>query len=288
MRTTVNLLILNNAVADLLTTLVGGMELMNTILNNSAWIQGFIGDLICKFVFCCMYAGSISSLDSLLAISIDRYLAVTRPLQYKATTGYLKYVIYMIWLFSFLVGGIVMFTYGLDNSSGENKCTFISKRIAGTICVCTNNAVPLVIMATLYTLIGCFLCTRRVPGQTNRDIQTAMKATKMMVAVMLVFLVSWTPSILVDCVTWVSLKPKTNLHAITPIPVYYLFVVSHGFLNLCVYVKLNEKFRKGFFEIPESMGCKTRRSVQQGYSESRGDIELGQVNQRRESCRKNN
>lgn len=274
MRTMANLLIMNMAISDLCSTLVGGAEILNNLLNSSGWIGGFIGDVTCKLTFCTIYASGLSSLYSLLAISVDRFLAVKKPLQHKARVSCLKYVITSIWLVSFAIGGIVMFSFGLknDSSTGPN-CTFVSVIVAGTICICTSFTVSFITMTILYIIIGVLLFTRKIPGETtNRDRQTAIKATIMMVAVMLVFLISWTPAMLVDCVVWTHLYLPSTI----PIAVIYILTACHGFLNLCIYVKLNEKFRKGFLEILRSLACRPVRSVQPTSNEVLG---LGQINQ---------
>lgn len=276
MCTTVNLLISNMAISDLCSTLIGGAEILNNLLNISRWIGGFTGDVTCKLMFCFIYASCLSSLHTLLAISIDRFLAVKKPLQHKATgVGYLKYVITLIWLVSFALGAsVVMFSFGLKK--GEPRCTFIMVTISGTIPVCTSYATSFIVMTILYTLIGILLYTRKIPGQpAKRDRQTAIKATIMMFAVMMVFLVSWTPSMFMDCMVW---APLEFLPSTVPLPVFYMLVACHGFFNLCIYVKLNEKFRKGFLEIVQSLSCRPGRNVHHRQPVNNEVVVLGQLN----------
>ena len=101
MKTSTNCLIMNLAVCDILTTLLLTPTFTRRIFLGGRWFGGDIGRVTCNIV---EYGNSFPiycSLLNLVAIAIDRCLAVTRPLSYKLSSKWLvKISIPVIWLIS--------------------------------------------------------------------------------------------------------------------------------------------------------------------------------------------
>ena len=101
MKTSTNCLIMNLAVCDILTTLLLTPTFTRRIFLGGRWFGGDIGRVTCKIV---EYGNSFPiycSLLNLVAIAIDRCLAITRPLSYKLSSKWLvKISIPVIWLIS--------------------------------------------------------------------------------------------------------------------------------------------------------------------------------------------
>lgn len=104
MHTTTNYLLLNLAVADLLTLLLcpGLYDFALTKVR----LEGFSGDLVCK-----LFAGNAivpitinSAVLTVCTISVERYLALLRPFQsnLRISEDKVKYVIAALWFLAFL------------------------------------------------------------------------------------------------------------------------------------------------------------------------------------------
>ena len=104
MRTSTNCLIMNLAFCDFLISLLQTPHLIKQLYIGKIWFGGAAGKVLCKSY---TFGGSVllnSSVYSLVAIAIDRFLAVTRPLTHKTTSKLvLKIGILLIWIVSTLL-----------------------------------------------------------------------------------------------------------------------------------------------------------------------------------------
>ena len=123
MHTTTNYLLMNLAVADLLTLLLcpGLYDFALTKVR----LQGFTGDLICK-----LFAGNAvvpitinAAVLTVCTIAVERYMALVKPFRTaKLTKESVKYVIAVLWIFALLscIPDIQANTY--DISSSKYPC----------------------------------------------------------------------------------------------------------------------------------------------------------------------
>lgn len=126
MRTSTNCLIMNLAFCDFLISLLQTPHLIKQLYIGKTWFGGTAGKVLCKSY---TFGGSVllnSSVYSLVAIAIDRFLAVTRPLTHKMTSKLvLKIGILLLWLVSTLLSLRLVISsrihYGAD---GTPNCTF--------------------------------------------------------------------------------------------------------------------------------------------------------------------
>ncbi|KAH8860680.1 5-hydroxytryptamine receptor 1 [Schistosoma japonicum] len=91
-----------------------------------------------------------ASILNLCAISIDRYLAITRPLRYaaKRTPKRMMVMIILVWLFSALISIPPMFGFKEPFISGT--CEYSSNIIYQTYATCGAFYIPLIVMLILY------------------------------------------------------------------------------------------------------------------------------------------
>lgn len=103
MKTTINYLILNQACADLLITL---LELMNAIHNSSfsqLWFGGIGGLITCKFFKASFLILPFFSVWLLVFIAFERYYAVILPLRLLSISQNLKKTVVLLWVWSFVL-----------------------------------------------------------------------------------------------------------------------------------------------------------------------------------------
>lgn len=165
LRTPSNFLIVSLAVSDLLVGILvipitTVAELMQT------WALGeAMCDMYISFdVFMCT-----ASILNLCAISIDRYLAITRPLQYasKRTPKRMLLMIAVVWVASALISIPPMF--GFKEEFIPGSCEYSENFIYQIYATCGAFYIPLIVMLVLYGRI--FVLARRMAQEDARQMR---------------------------------------------------------------------------------------------------------------------
>ncbi|CAH8437975.1 unnamed protein product [Dicrocoelium dendriticum] len=167
LRTPSNFLIVSLAVSDLLVGILvipitTVAELMQT------WALGeAMCDMYISFdVFMCT-----ASILNLCAISIDRYLAITRPLQYaaKRTPKRMLIMIAVVWVASALISIPPMF--GFKEEFIPGKCEYSENFIYQIYATCGAFYIPLLVMLVLYGRI--FMLARHMAQEDARQMRVS-------------------------------------------------------------------------------------------------------------------
>jgi len=72
----------------------------NVFFTVSAWI---LGEWLCQFVSYLQGVSVSASIDTLIAIAIERYLAICHPMKCQISTRVCRILILIIWTFSFAI-----------------------------------------------------------------------------------------------------------------------------------------------------------------------------------------
>ncbi len=250
MKTTTNYLILNQACADLLITMT---YLVNSLIpysfaSGSRWFGGFLGQITCKLFALFIFLPPFFSPWILVAIAVDRFYAVTRPLRSSPLSRHLKKIIVLLWAWS------AVSSTDVNDLLVENKeyyyCNFTTKWITFQFILAVfNAALPLLIMTVLYTIVCRKLWSREIPGEgTNQNqgqaeaIKTARKVTQLMVVILFLFVLCWFPySIYVALHIWVHITVDSSFFLFL-----ILLMVAYSGINPYIYLTFNQKFRHAF------------------------------------------
>ena len=103
MKSTTYLLILNMACGDLVISTCTGVMLIRYLLFTSVWPLGRFGILLCKTSLYIALVSFLACFFSLVGITVDRFMAVSRPLKHKPCSKWTKIAIPVIWATSFLL-----------------------------------------------------------------------------------------------------------------------------------------------------------------------------------------
>ena len=203
MKTTTNHLILNQACADILITVI---YLLNTvhISYQRLWFGGLIGLITCKLFLSSFPVVQIFSVWLLVAIAVDRFYAVTRPLRRSLISRNLKKVILVLWMWCIACSLNIFVNVQIDKVKESFYCEPVIQlrkdSELNTFSMVSNIVLPLLVIIILYTIICIKLWSRKVPGeggsQNQRQaeaLETARKVTRMMIAVVILFLLCWLP-----------------------------------------------------------------------------------------------
>lgn len=184
-------------------------------------------------------------------MSIDRFVAVVKPLSYKQSKRGQKLSIFAVWLASLLVP----LHHIINNAKliqNDSACDIIDSEKDTYFLLVAAYIVPHVVMIVLYVWIAIKLYMRRVPGEHSRSSsnqhnqnarETAIKVTKMIFCILIAFNVCWAPLFFL----YIG-RPlhKELVFGVSEGAVSKIFVISNGICNTIIYAIFNANFRKAF------------------------------------------
>nr|XP_033486431.1 trace amine-associated receptor 13c-like [Epinephelus lanceolatus] len=147
LHTTTNLLLLCLAVSDFLVGLV--VMPADIILADNCW---FLGDLVCAVYYLLPFIIVSASAESMVLISVDRYVAICYPLHYpnKVTLKRVRVCVCLCWIYSLIISIVILYDHlkkpGRYNSC-HGECVF---DIAGDVDLVLNFIIPIFIIIILY------------------------------------------------------------------------------------------------------------------------------------------
>ncbi|XP_068724583.1 QRFP-like peptide receptor [Montipora capricornis] len=264
MRTTTNLLIVNMAVSDLLVPVFAMPRAsVEIFFGNLRWlIGGAFGEALCKVTAFLQDISTAVSVQSLVAISVDRFYAVWFPIKAARIKPRIKLVTSLIWFTSAIIH--LPYLYGFKTVSiGDKTYCFVSwprpiTKIVFLLLIILIFIVPLVVITTLYSLI-----VKKIRGQTFYGVRNLVvhfsrekrnrNILKMSVVIVMVFFLSMSPFVVylfIDIFSNGRACLSKNFRFISQ----YL-VHCNGFLNFVTYFTFNKSYRRGFSAILSRVVC---------------------------------
>ncbi|RXM32629.1 Neuromedin-K receptor [Acipenser ruthenus] len=254
MRTVTNYLIVNLAFSD------ASMAVFNTVFNFVYAIHNdwYFGVGFCRFINSFPITAIFSSICSMTAIAIDRYMAIIHPLKPRLSSTITKVMIAVIWLVAFSLTfpqcyyakTIVYDTRTIclvdwpGDFGGKHQLTY---QIAVIILI---YLLPLLVMLVTYSIVGVTLWGGEIPGASSEhyqnQIQAKRKVVKMMIVVVVTFALCWLPF----HVYFMLGSFNSDIYKQKYIQQVYLAIfwlaMSSTMYNPIIYYCLNQRFRSGF------------------------------------------
>lgn len=267
LQTITNFFLVSLAVADIA---VGVLAIPFAIAISTGFCSNFYG---CLFIACFVLVLTQSSIFSLLAIAIDRYIAIKIPLRYNSlvTGKRARGIIAICWLLSIIIGLTPMMGWHRPEDSeppipsptppcpaGRMNCLFesvvhMSYMVYFNFFGCV--LVPLLFMFGIYLCI--FMAARHqlklieikvVHGEKSRStLQKEVQAAKSLAIIVGLFAVCWLPLHLINCFTLFCPKCKRP-----PLWAFnFAILLSHGnsVINPFIYAYRIREFRRTFHKI---------------------------------------
>uniref|UniRef100_A0A9J8AZG5 Opsin 4xb n=2 Tax=Cyprinus carpio TaxID=7962 RepID=A0A9J8AZG5_CYPCA len=270
LRSLPNYFIVNLAVSDFLMAITQSpMFFINCLFKE--WMFGELG---CKIYAFCGALFGITSMINLLAISIDRYVVITKPLQtiQWSSKRRTSLAILCIWLYSLawslapLIGWSSYIPEGLMTS-----CTWdytspspANKSYTMMLC-CFVFFIPLAII--LYCYLFMFLSVRRASRDLERlssqkssfvkqqSMRSEWKLAKIAAVVIVVYVLSWSPYACVTLIAWAG-----HANILTPYSKTLPAVIakSSAIYNPFIYAIIHTKYRATLAEKVPGLSCLSR------------------------------
>ena len=263
-----NMFIAALAVADLITSIaIIPIPLLSRAPQNA------IGSFYCKVVFSSnvMWISIVASICTLTTLSVERYVAVRFPNQYKRifTQKNTVIIIACIWLF-----GFVLNTFGYYETfvvGGQCVHIIVSvnfQRFLGVAIFLVEYLIPMIIMLatnirTIQLLQKQANAFRGNDGK-NTPAVTMLRARRrvvyMLLVVIIAFIICWSP----DQVAFLGFNLGIVPFEFAFGDVYRAFIAlafSNSCLNPAIYIITNRNFRQAFFDLLPSLNRSSASST---------------------------
>ena len=261
MRTTTNYLIANMAASDLLISAFAvPRELAQIFAGSKIWLlDGLAGSISCKLVYFLQDISTAVSIQSLVAIAVDRYQGVVFPFRPPVITSKVcKVIIVVIWMVAMGLHGTYFYTARLVKTGQKWSCTFCwapkfeehtQERYFLFLSIFLI-FLPLIVILTLYALIVIELKkkdptengTSRIRRQRQKENRAIVNKILIIVFLFMLCIFPLTILGLVHYFLWDGRDTCATRKLFTAMK--FMFY-SNASLNPWVYIILNERYRKG-------------------------------------------
>nr|XP_029510757.1 melanopsin-B-like [Oncorhynchus nerka] len=269
LRTPPNYFIMNLAVSDFLMAVTQSPIFFVNCLYKE-WVFGETG---CKMYAFCGALFGITSMINLLAISIDRYIVITKPLQALHWTSKRRtsVVIVIVWLYSLawslapLMGWSSYIPEGLMTSCTWDYVTSTPANRSYTLMLCV-----FVFFIPLGIISYCYLCMFLAIRTGSRDmeklgsqvrkstliqqqsIKTEWKLAKIAFVVIIVYVMSWSPYACVTLIAWAGYGSALSPYS-KAVPA--VIAKASAIYNPFIYAIIHSKYRDTLAEKVPCLHC---------------------------------
>ena len=204
-----NWLLVNTAAADLVDVTTASSFLLPYFLCGECWLSGVVGTMLCKLIPFFLVVSICTSIWTLTVIAADRYLAIVSLRRKALSSSSVRRSIAAVWLCAGIIFCGQLYKFKTEETEdGTQVCyhewhedwemSTLFYKAEMIVRVVVTYAVPLVIMAVVYSLIAFYLWRHNPPGHVNHQAyaKRARKrraVIKMMMTVVTVFALCWLP-----------------------------------------------------------------------------------------------
>ncbi|XP_011692495.1 PREDICTED: tachykinin-like peptides receptor 99D [Wasmannia auropunctata] len=262
MRTITNYFLVNLSIADAM------MSSMNVSFGyiymfDFEWL--FAGTFYCKISEFIAVLTIFVSVFTLMAISIDRYMAIIYPLKPRRGKKMTLCVAIVIWIIGIILSLPMLFYRSSDavkfRNGVRNVCSSIwpgktnnehsyYENLYNVMSMILTYFLPIIFMTCTYTRVGLNLWGSQSIGEATAQqlekIQSKRKVVKMMIVVVVMFTVCWLPIHTFFIAYYYLPEIKTKPYVYELYLIAYWLAMSNSMYNPIIYCWMNKYFRRGF------------------------------------------
>ena len=314
LRTITNYFIISLAVSDLLIAALSMPFRIHHTLNSLCFDLGIT---ICEFWVFVDLLCSCASITNLSLISVDRFLALTFPLNYRSLMTKRRGVaaIAFVWGYSGLIASLSFMNWSENAQTTAVIECLKSDKYYYTFAITAGFFLPLIILVINYSLVFKVAFTQakklqllksaamepanfsendanlesrtgvvgmgRIERKTRRSILRELKATKTLAIVIGTFIVCWLPFFIIMFVVQFCAQCLGNIHPtarqFVAIVFAYVLPLLNSAVNPIIYSSFNSNFRSAFKDIFLRVCAIRRWDSYANRSSSAGDEEVSVV-----------
>ena len=270
LRTPINILIVNMAISDLLFSIICFPALFVRLNAASHWLlSGPFGQALCRLRYFVTDVSIVVSVQSLVLIAVDRFVAVVFPLRPSLISSKrCRLFILVIWVVAMAVSCPQLLVWKVVDNTERLVCqrelndkfresSSIKNYTLVTIIVFLY--VPLVLIAIFYFSIAVRIKSQKIPGEPSvnarkQRLKRERNALKMSVAIVFAFAVCWLPSCIIfflflflsDSAMMSSCAFQYSAH------ITIILVRSYCAVNPCICFIFSGNYRQGLKNL---LGC---------------------------------
>ena len=252
MQTPMNFLLLNLAVADMITVVFISPQYI--FIHAFTHPTGVAGDFLCKFITGgnVSWIGGVASVFSLIAISFERYQAVTNP--YNQTSKFsrskVKIIVICCWVFTTIFNLPLFFAIYYDKENHfcvESWPSAIYGKVISSFWMLVVGIIPTITMIYLYSKVVFDLWFKKINGATQIAVRKSRKkVTKVVLIVSVIYAISWFPPL-------ISYLRSNFLDSFefggVPYSASVVMVTFNSAVNPIIYAFQSERFRREFKQL---------------------------------------
>ncbi|XP_055848490.1 tachykinin-like peptides receptor 99D [Episyrphus balteatus] len=261
MRTVTNYFLVNLSIADAMVSSLNVTFNYIYMLDND-WPFGQIYCKISQFVATLSICASVFTL---MAISIDRYVAIMKPLKPRMGKRCTLTIAGSIWISSIVISCPMLLFFTTDSyvSSKDGVRTVCysewpdgstnhstQEYIYNIVFTILTYFLPIISMTVTYARVGIELWGSKAIGEYTprqvENVKSKRRVVKMMIVVVLIFAVCWLPFQIYFIVTscYPSITETPFIQEVY-LGIYWL-AMSNSMYNPIIYCWMNSRFRRGF------------------------------------------
>ncbi|XP_071150867.1 orexin receptor type 2-like isoform X1 [Mytilus edulis] len=262
LRNTTNFFLVNLSIADFLVLLVC---LPPTVIHDIAQTW-FLGDTMCKIITYLQCVSVLVSVVTLTAISIERYLAICRPLSFRGSRFRTAFAVLIIWILSLVSScPYLVFMTSIHDDLVPSSIVLLTSCVSSDFnqeyifqifLMVTFFLIPFLIMTYTYIRIALCLWRSSTSGSVVLDSRSEAatiqsrarrRTARMLIVVVIVFFICYIPVYLSNIFRYAGLTNTTNqdVLALTTLTSHLLCYFNSA-INPVIYNFMSEKFKKEF------------------------------------------
>lgn len=263
--TVTNLFIANLAVTDLF---IGLFCIPIVLISDYLLSDWPFGTFMCKFTSFAQSVFVVCTVYTLIAMSVDRYIAIIHPLKPKLTRKQCRILIALLWTFSLLFSSPIFidmrirhtcFHRAADNDTEHTQTICEMGELSESIQAAYNVAtltiiylIPLCVLTIIYIRLGWQLHQSHAPGEAHseRDAKikkSKQKVIKMCFVVVITFGVCWFPMQVYYNILSPYLERIVEQRYVPHVYfAFHLMAMSNSCVNPAIYGVMSSKFRAGY------------------------------------------